>query len=162
MSPVTSAGSNQLGASETCTPQVSSPLGSAPSADAPATKPKADKSSNWRRLTATAPPCGPGSLPSRHSVMSAPPTCLVFCEDCRISVADLARNVSGVLEDAKSWEKRPPPSTTAGIVVILRAALEDRAMAAQDEAVDWAGGLDALVDQIAPRFRRVEPRRRVW
>src|SRR5215213_11658886 len=34
-------------------------------------------------------------------------------------------------------------------------------MAAQDEAVDWAGGLDALVDQIAPRFCRVEPRRRV-
>src|SRR5215212_6538314 len=62
---------------------------------------------------------------------------------------------------------RPSPvtsraSTTAGIVVILRAALEDRAMAAQDEAVDWAGGLDALVDQLAPRFRRVEPRRRVW
>src|SRR5215212_9854729 len=34
-------------------------------------------------------------------------------------------------------------------------------MVAIDEAVDWAGGLDALVDQIAPRFRRVEPRRRV-
>src|SRR5690349_11953110 len=34
-------------------------------------------------------------------------------------------------------------------------------MAARDEAVDWAGGLDKLVEQIAPRFRRVEPRRRV-
>src|SRR6187455_679788 len=33
-------------------------------------------------------------------------------------------------------------------------------MAAMDEAVDWAGELDALVEQIAPRFRRVEPRRR--
>jgi SRSO17 transposase len=34
-------------------------------------------------------------------------------------------------------------------------------MVARDEAVDWAGGLDGLVEQIAPRFRRVEPRRRV-
>ena len=34
-------------------------------------------------------------------------------------------------------------------------------MVATDEAVDWAGGLDGLVEQIAPRFRRVEPRRRV-
>ena len=34
-------------------------------------------------------------------------------------------------------------------------------MVARDEAIDWAGGLDALVEQIAPRFRRVEPRRRV-
>jgi hypothetical protein len=34
-------------------------------------------------------------------------------------------------------------------------------MAVTDEAVDWAGGLDALVEQIARRFRRVEPRRRV-
>src|ERR671933_2163346 len=34
-------------------------------------------------------------------------------------------------------------------------------MAVMDEAVDWAGGLDAVVEQIAPRFRRVEPRRRV-
>src|SRR5689334_23931744 len=34
-------------------------------------------------------------------------------------------------------------------------------MAATDEAVDWAQGLDRLVDQIAPRFRRAEPRRRV-
>jgi SRSO17 transposase len=34
-------------------------------------------------------------------------------------------------------------------------------MAATDEVVDWAGGLDALVEQIAPRFRRIEPRRRV-
>src|SRR4051812_789188 len=30
-----------------------------------------------------------------------------------------------------------------------------------DEAVDWARGLDGLVERIAPRFRRVEPRRRV-
>jgi SRSO17 transposase len=34
-------------------------------------------------------------------------------------------------------------------------------MAATDEAVDWAQGLDRLIGQIAPRFRRVEPRRRV-
>src|SRR3954451_4808016 len=34
-------------------------------------------------------------------------------------------------------------------------------MAATDEAVDWAGGLDRLVERIAPRFRRIEPRRRV-
>src|ERR687884_1716599 len=34
-------------------------------------------------------------------------------------------------------------------------------MVARDEAVDWARGLDGLVERIAPRFRRVEPRRRV-
>ena len=34
-------------------------------------------------------------------------------------------------------------------------------MAATDEAADWVRGLDELVEQIAPRFRRVEPRRRV-
>src|SRR3954463_1180574 len=34
-------------------------------------------------------------------------------------------------------------------------------MVARDETVDWARGLDGLVEQIAPRFRRVEPRRRV-
>jgi SRSO17 transposase len=34
-------------------------------------------------------------------------------------------------------------------------------MAVTDEAVGWAGGLDALVEQIAPRFRRIEARRRV-
>ena len=34
-------------------------------------------------------------------------------------------------------------------------------MAATDEAVDWAGGLDALVEQIAPRFCRIKSRRRV-
>jgi SRSO17 transposase len=34
-------------------------------------------------------------------------------------------------------------------------------MAVTDEAVAWAGGLDALVEQIAPRFRRIEARRRV-
>jgi SRSO17 transposase len=34
-------------------------------------------------------------------------------------------------------------------------------MAVTDEAVDWVGGLDALVEQIAPRFRRIEARRRV-
>ena len=27
-------------------------------------------------------------------------------------------------------------------------------MVARDEAVDWAGGLDELVERIAPRFRR--------
>jgi SRSO17 transposase len=39
--------------------------------------------------------------------------------------------------------------------------MEGKAMAAMDEAVDWASGLDGLVERIAPRFRRVEPRRRV-
>lgn len=34
-------------------------------------------------------------------------------------------------------------------------------MAAMDDAADWARGLDGLVERIAPRFRRVEPRRRV-
>ena len=34
-------------------------------------------------------------------------------------------------------------------------------MVATDEAVDWAQGLDGLVERIAPRFRRVEPRRRM-
>ena len=33
-------------------------------------------------------------------------------------------------------------------------------MVARDEAVDWVGGLDELVERIAPRFRRVAPRRR--
>ena len=30
-----------------------------------------------------------------------------------------------------------------------------------EEAVDWAGGLDGLVEQIAPRFRRIAARWRV-
>lgn len=34
-------------------------------------------------------------------------------------------------------------------------------MAAMDDAADWAQGLNGLVERIAPRFRRVEPRRRV-
>ena len=34
-------------------------------------------------------------------------------------------------------------------------------MVAMDEAVDWARGLDGLVERIAPRFRRIEARRRV-
>src|SRR3954447_16440376 len=38
--------------------------------------------------------------------------------------------------------------------------MEGMAMAAMDEAVDWALGLDGLVEQIAPRFCRIEPRRR--
>jgi SRSO17 transposase len=33
-------------------------------------------------------------------------------------------------------------------------------MAARDETTDWAGGLDTLIGQIAPRFRRIEARRR--
>ncbi|HSL68678.1 MAG TPA: IS701 family transposase [Longimicrobiales bacterium] len=33
-------------------------------------------------------------------------------------------------------------------------------MAAMNDAVDWARGLEGLVERIAPRFRRVEPRRR--
>src|SRR4051794_28824567 len=39
--------------------------------------------------------------------------------------------------------------------------MEGRAMAEMDEAVDWARGLDALVERIAPRFCRIEARRRV-
>src|SRR5215212_8668507 len=39
--------------------------------------------------------------------------------------------------------------------------MEGMAMAAMDEAVDWGRGLDALVEQIAPRFRRVE-RKNGW
>jgi hypothetical protein len=38
--------------------------------------------------------------------------------------------------------------------------MEGMVMVATDEAVDWAQGLDALVEQIAPRFRRIEARRR--
>src|SRR4051794_41304152 len=38
--------------------------------------------------------------------------------------------------------------------------MEGMVMAAMNEAVDWARGLDELVEQIAPRFRRIEPRRR--
>ena len=33
-------------------------------------------------------------------------------------------------------------------------------MAVMDDAVDWARGLEGLAERIAPRFRRVEPRRR--
>jgi SRSO17 transposase len=39
--------------------------------------------------------------------------------------------------------------------------MEGMVMVATDEVVDWARGLDGLVERIAPRFRRVEPRRRV-
>src|SRR5215204_727981 len=39
--------------------------------------------------------------------------------------------------------------------------MEDMVMAAMNEAVDWARGLDELVERIAPRFHRIEPRRRV-
>src|SRR3954452_22733534 len=39
--------------------------------------------------------------------------------------------------------------------------MEDVTMAVMDEAADWVRGLDELVDRIAPRFRRIEPRRRV-
>src|SRR3954453_4675011 len=39
--------------------------------------------------------------------------------------------------------------------------MEGTAMVAMDEAADWARGLDALVEQIARRFCRIEPRRRV-
>ena len=34
-------------------------------------------------------------------------------------------------------------------------------MAVMDEAADWARGLEELVERIAPRFGRIEPRRRV-
>jgi SRSO17 transposase len=38
--------------------------------------------------------------------------------------------------------------------------MEGFAMAAMDDAAHWARGLDGLIERIAPRFRRVEPRRR--
>src|SRR5215212_70379 len=39
--------------------------------------------------------------------------------------------------------------------------MEGVTMAVMDEAADWARGLDELVERVAPRFRRIEPRRRV-
>jgi SRSO17 transposase len=39
--------------------------------------------------------------------------------------------------------------------------MEGFVMAARDDAADWARGLEGLAERIAPRFRRVEPRRRV-
>src|SRR3954469_681573 len=39
--------------------------------------------------------------------------------------------------------------------------MEDVTMAVMEEAADWARGLDELVERIAPRFCRIEPRRRV-
>src|ERR687886_376835 len=39
--------------------------------------------------------------------------------------------------------------------------MEEVTMAVMDEAADWARGLDALVERIAPRFCRIEARRRV-
>src|SRR3954465_1196366 len=39
--------------------------------------------------------------------------------------------------------------------------MEEVTMAVMDEAADWARGLDELVERIAPRFCRIEPRRRV-
>jgi SRSO17 transposase len=39
--------------------------------------------------------------------------------------------------------------------------MEGVTMVTIDEAVDWARGLDEVVERIAPRFRRIEPRRRV-
>jgi SRSO17 transposase len=38
--------------------------------------------------------------------------------------------------------------------------MEDFVMAAMDDASEWARGLDGLAERIAPRFSRVEPRRR--
>src|ERR1044071_2210039 len=38
--------------------------------------------------------------------------------------------------------------------------MEGMAMAAMDAAVEWARGLEGLIEQIAPRFRRIEGRRR--
>src|ERR671916_2585387 len=38
--------------------------------------------------------------------------------------------------------------------------MEGMVMVATDETVEWARGLDGLVERIAPRFRRVEPRQR--
>src|SRR4051794_30992788 len=39
--------------------------------------------------------------------------------------------------------------------------MEEVTMAVMDEAADWACGLEELVERIAPRFGRIEPRRRV-
>src|SRR3954469_10159351 len=39
--------------------------------------------------------------------------------------------------------------------------MEEVTMAAMDVVLDWGGGLDEVVERIGPRFRRVEPRRRV-
>src|SRR3982750_4032120 len=39
--------------------------------------------------------------------------------------------------------------------------LEEWSWAVMDGAVDWACGLEELVERIAPRFGRIEPRRRV-
>jgi SRSO17 transposase len=44
---------------------------------------------------------------------------------------------------------------------VVWAVMEGMVMVATDEAVDGARGLDGLVERIAPRFCRVEPRRRV-
>src|SRR4051795_6719889 len=38
--------------------------------------------------------------------------------------------------------------------------MEEVTMAVMDEAADWACGLEELVERIAPRFGRIEPRRR--
>src|SRR5512134_36947 len=38
--------------------------------------------------------------------------------------------------------------------------MEGVVMAAMDDAVDWARGLERVAERIASRFRRVEPRRR--
>jgi len=38
--------------------------------------------------------------------------------------------------------------------------MEEVTMAVMDEAADWARGLEELVERIAPRFGRIEPRRR--
>src|SRR4051794_12513180 len=100
MIPVASAGSNQVGASETCTPQVNSPFGSAPSAGAPATRPSADNSSNWRRSITAALLCGPDSVQSRDAVMMCPSLGLVFVEVCRGSVADSDPDVSDAVQTA--------------------------------------------------------------
>src|ERR1051325_8019543 len=39
--------------------------------------------------------------------------------------------------------------------------MEGVVMVAREQAVHWARGLDGLVERIAPRFRRIEPGRRV-
>jgi SRSO17 transposase len=45
--------------------------------------------------------------------------------------------------------------------VVEWAAMEGFVMAAMDDVADWARGLEGLAKRIAPRFPRVEPRRRV-
>src|SRR5918998_3202456 len=105
MIPVASAGSNQVGASETCTAQVNSPFGSAPSAGAPATRPNADSSSSWRRLIVVALLYDPDSVQSLGAVMTWSSHWPRLWRGLSANVADPGINVPDVLIEAK-WDCR--------------------------------------------------------